>query len=29
MPKIHGKTITRLDINEIADFLDAVEYGDH
>ena len=29
MPKIHGKTITRLDTNEIADFLDAVEYGDH
>ena len=29
MPKIHGKTITRLDTNEVADFLDAVEYGDH
>ena len=29
MPKIHGKTITRMDPNEVADFLDAVEFGDH
>jgi integrase/recombinase XerC len=27
MPKIHGKTITRMDPNEVANFLDSVEYG--
>lgn len=27
-PKIHEKTITRLDVNEVADFLDAVETGE-
>lgn len=29
MPKIHGKTIVRMDANEVADFLDAVEFGNH
>ncbi len=29
MPKIHGKTITRMDPNEVASFLDSVEYGDN
>lgn len=27
-PKIHEKTITRLDVNEVANFLDAVETGE-
>ena len=27
MPKLHDKTIVRLDPNEVADFLDVVEYG--
>ena len=27
MPKIHDKAITRLDINEVAEFLDNVESG--
>lgn len=29
MPKIHGKTITRMDPNEVANFLDSVEYGNN
>lgn len=28
MPKIHDKAITRLDVNEVAEFLDNVESGD-
>ncbi len=27
MPKIHGKTIVRMEPDEVAEFLDAVEYG--
>lgn len=27
MPKIHDKAITRLDVNEVAEFLDNVESG--
>ncbi len=29
MPKIHGKTIVRMDSNEVAEFLDAVEFGNY
>lgn len=29
MPKIHGKTIVRMDANEVVDFLDSVEYGNN
>ncbi len=29
MPKIHAKNIIRMDANEVAEFLDNVEYGNH